>query len=47
VLGRIFTAHEDKPGGGRVVVISHGLWKRRFSGDRNVIGQSISLDGAK
>jgi hypothetical protein len=29
-----------------VVVISHGLWKRRFGGDRSVIGKAVSLDGA-
>ena len=45
-LGRVFTADEDKPGAGRVVVISHGLWKRRFGGERRIIGQTISLDGA-
>ncbi len=46
VLGRVFTAEEDKPGGGRVMLISHGLWKRRFGGDPRVIGQAVSLDGA-
>jgi predicted permease len=45
-LGRVFTADEDRPGGGRVVVISHGLWKRRFGGERSVIGKAVSLDGA-
>ncbi len=45
-LGRVFTADEDKPGAGRVAVISHGLWKRRFGGDGSVIGKAISLDGA-
>jgi len=45
-LGRVFTADEDEPGAGRVVVISHGLWKRRFGGERRIIGQTISLDGA-
>jgi putative ABC transport system permease protein len=44
-VGRAFTADEDKPGGPRVVILSDGLWQRRFGGDRDVIGRSISLDG--
>jgi putative ABC transport system permease protein len=44
VLGRTFTADEDGPGGPPVVVLSHGLWQRRFGGSRDIIGQSVSLD---
>jgi putative ABC transport system permease protein len=44
-LGRTYTADEDVPGGPAVVVLSHGLWQRRFGGARNVIGQRVSLDG--
>lgn len=43
--GRTFSAAEDRPGGERVVVLSHGLWRRRFGSDPNVIGQSMSLSG--
>ena len=43
-LGRAFAA-EDAVGDGRVAVLSHGLWKRRFGGDRGVIGQDVTLDG--
>src|SRR5215510_1797940 len=32
LLGRTFTAAEDQPGGGRVIVISHSLWKRVLNG---------------
>src|SRR5262245_21484977 len=46
ILGRTFTAEEDRPGGAAVVVLSEGLWATRFKRDRNVVGTSISLDGA-
>jgi predicted permease len=46
VLGRNFTADEDRPGGEPVVLISHRFWQRQFNGDRSVVGQSITLDGA-
>jgi putative ABC transport system permease protein len=42
--GRPFTAEEDKPQS-RVVVISDRLWKRRFSGDPNVLNRPITLGG--
>jgi len=45
LAGRTFTAAEDSPHGGHVVVLSYGLWKRRFGGNRNVIGTTIQLDG--
>ncbi|MBV8207567.1 MAG: ABC transporter permease [Acidobacteria bacterium] len=45
-LGRTFRPEEDAElGAGPVVVISHGLWQRKFSGDRNVIGRTILLNG--
>src|SRR5579883_2574712 len=40
-LGRAFTAEEDRPHGANVVVISDGLWHRRFGGDPNVLGKSL------
>ena len=43
VVGRNFRAAEDVPGA-RVVILSHGLWQRRFGGDRAIIGQTIRLD---
>ena len=42
-LGRTFTSQEDLPNGGKVVVLSYGLWQRKFSGDVHVVGKSISL----
>ncbi|HEX9698602.1 MAG TPA: ABC transporter permease, partial [Acidobacteriota bacterium] len=44
-LGRGFTAEEDDPGSPEAeVVISHGLWQRRFGGDPSVIGRTIRLE---
>jgi putative ABC transport system permease protein len=43
MLGRTFTPQEDAPNGGKVVVLSYGLWQRKFGGDPNVIGTSLSL----
>ncbi|MGB7023499.1 MAG: ABC transporter permease [Candidatus Acidiferrales bacterium] len=45
VMGRLFTAQDDRPGGAPVVLLGEGLWKRRFGGSRQIIGQSISLNG--
>ncbi len=43
-LGRAFLPAEGTPGHDRVVVISHGIWERRFGGDPNVIGRSLVID---
>jgi predicted permease len=42
-LGRTFTPQEDSPHGGKVVVLSYGLWQRKFDGDPAIVGKSISL----
>ena len=44
IAGRTFTAEEDAPHGGDVVVLSHSLWKQRFGGDPNLVGRTIHLD---
>jgi predicted permease len=43
MLGRTFTKQEDAPNGGKVVVLSYGLWQRKFGGNPNVVGSSLSL----
>ena len=43
--GRFFGPSDDQPGASPVVVISFGLWQRRFGGQPGLIGQSITLDG--
>ncbi len=45
-LGRTFGKEEDAPGHDGVVVLSHGLWERRFGSDPGVVGRTIQLDGA-
>ena len=44
-LGRGFTADEDLPGKNMVIVISHGMWQRRFGGDPTAVGRTIGLNG--
>jgi len=45
VLGRAFSAEEDRPGGPPVALISYALWQKRFAGRGDAIGQSLNLDG--
>ncbi len=42
--GRTFLKEEDEPGRNRVVVISNGLWQRRFGSDPKLIGKTITLN---
>ena len=44
-LGRTFTADEETRGNHRRVILSHGMWQRRFAGDVSVLGRTILLDG--
>lgn len=44
-LGRMFTRGEDKPGVPRVALLTYGLWRSRFGGDRGIVGRKILLDG--
>jgi putative ABC transport system permease protein len=44
ILGRTFSPDEGKPGQPRVVVLSFGLWQRRFGGDPKIIGRKLSLN---
>uniref|UniRef100_Q01Y65 Permease n=1 Tax=Solibacter usitatus (strain Ellin6076) TaxID=234267 RepID=Q01Y65_SOLUE len=42
--GRTFTAAEDRPNAGHFVVLSYGLWQRRFGGNREIVGSTIQVD---
>jgi putative ABC transport system permease protein len=44
-MGRPFTAEEEQPGGPLVAVISEPFWRSYFSGDPNIIGQKVVLNG--
>ena len=46
ILGRAFSADEDRPGRANFALLSHGLWLRRFGGLASILGQPIRLDGA-
>jgi putative ABC transport system permease protein len=43
-LGRVLREGEDLPGGPKVVVLSHALWRNRFGGSADLIGQAITLN---
>jgi predicted permease len=44
VRGRAFTAEETRAGGPKVIVLSDGLWTRRFGRRENIVGERIALD---
>jgi putative ABC transport system permease protein len=45
LLGRTFLREEDQPDHDDVVVLSHGLWQRRFGSDPNIVNTSLTLNG--
>jgi putative ABC transport system permease protein len=44
LLGRTFLPEEEQPGRDQVVLISHGLWERRFGADPRLVGQTITIN---
>jgi putative ABC transport system permease protein len=44
LLGRIFTAVEDREGASGTLLLSYGLWQRRFGGDSNILGRELLLN---
>ena len=44
ILGRTFTAEEDQPNAGAVVVLSYGFWQRVFGGHPDAVGRTLMLD---
>jgi putative ABC transport system permease protein len=45
LLGRAFSADEEKRGGPNVVLLSSGFWHQRFGGDRAILGKSLEIEG--
>jgi putative ABC transport system permease protein len=43
-LGRTFVAGEDTPGRNHVIILSHGIWKRRYGADPTVVGRTVRLN---
>jgi putative ABC transport system permease protein len=46
ILGRAFEKGEDSEGRNRVVVLTDGLWRRRFNADSTIVGRTVTLDSA-
>lgn len=46
ILGRLFTAEDDRPGAAPVVVLNYAFWQRQFGGDPTISGKTIDLNGS-
>jgi len=46
LLGRTFTASEDRPGTDRVIVLSFATWQNVFGGDANIVGRKVRMSGS-
>ncbi len=44
-LGRFFVASEEQSQGIKVAVLSYGLWKGKFASDRDIVGETVKLNG--
>jgi putative ABC transport system permease protein len=45
VLGRDFTAEDNRPGAPKVAILGDEIWRRDFNGDPNIVGQSVHING--
>ncbi|MGC2186005.1 MAG: ABC transporter permease [Terriglobales bacterium] len=45
MLGRNILPEEDHPGNTNEMILSYGLWVRRFNADQNIVGRSVNIDG--
>src|SRR5262249_34917968 len=46
VLGRNFSAQEDRPGGATAVILGNGLWRRRYGASREILGRRVIVSGS-
>jgi predicted permease len=44
-VGQLFTADDDRPNVAGTAVLGHGTWMRRYGGDPNVVGRTLTLNG--
>jgi putative ABC transport system permease protein len=44
IMGRSFTEEENQPGKDAVAIVTNNLWQRRFGGDPNIVGKTITLN---
>lgn len=47
ILGRDFRSGEDQSSASRVVMLSYSVWQKRFGGRQDILGQTVTLDGAR
>jgi len=45
IMGRDFTAEDNKPGAEKVTILGHEIWQRDFNGDRSIVGQAVRING--
>jgi len=45
IVGRDFTADDNKPGAEKTTILGYEIWKRDFGGDSNIVGQSVRING--
>jgi predicted permease len=45
IMGRDFTAEDNKPGAEKVALLGHEIWQRDFNGDPKIVGQAIRING--
>ena len=45
IMGRDFTAEDNKPGAGKVTILGNEIWKRDFNGDPTIVGQGVTING--
>jgi predicted permease len=45
LLGRVFTREDDRLGAAPIVLLSEGLWRRKFAANRNILGTSLTIAG--
>jgi len=45
IMGRDFSADDNKPGAEKTTILGYEIWKRDFGGDPNIVGQSVRING--